>query len=91
VLSVIGKNASNDWQPEDRATTETWLILGASANTTYSNADINQDTKVDSSDFDILKTDFLKLTANLTNPRSDINSDGQCTVKDLGIMMSGWK
>jgi hypothetical protein len=57
----------------------------------FSKSDLNQDKSVDSLDLDILKTDFLKLTASLTNPRSDINSDGQCTVRDLGILMSGWK
>lgn len=58
---------------------------------TYSKEDLNQDTKVDLSDFNILKSDFLKLTASLSNSRSDINTDGQCTVKDAGIMMSGWR
>jgi hypothetical protein len=58
---------------------------------TYSSADINQDNSIDSLDLYILKTDFLKLTANLTNPRSDINADGQCTARDLGILMSEWK
>jgi hypothetical protein len=58
---------------------------------TYSEEDLNQDTKIDLSDFNILKSDFLKLTANLANPKSDINQDGQCTVKDAGILMSGWR
>jgi hypothetical protein len=57
---------------------------------TYSREDINQDSKVDITDFNILKSDFLKTTANLSNPRSDINGDGQATVKDVGILMSGW-
>ena len=52
--------------------------------------DLNVDGKVDTTDLDILKTDFLKLTADLANPRSDINGDGQATVKDVGIMMSQW-
>lgn len=56
-----------------------------------SSADLNSDSKIDATDLGILKTDFLKLTANLANPKSDINADGQCTVKDAGIMMSGWK
>jgi hypothetical protein len=56
-----------------------------------SREDINQDTKVDITDFNILKSDFLKLTANLANPRSDIDGDGQATIKDVGILMSGWK
>jgi hypothetical protein len=91
-VSVIGKKSSDEWQPEDRAITETWLILNGIGNTpTYTIADINEDSKVDSADLDILKTDFLKLTANLTNSRSDINLDGQCTARDLGILMSGWK
>lgn len=61
------------------------------ANTSTSVVDINQDGSVNSTDFNILKTDFLKLTANLTNPKSDIDGDGQATVKDVGILMSGWK
>ncbi|KKR43260.1 MAG: hypothetical protein UT79_C0007G0009, partial [Candidatus Moranbacteria bacterium GW2011_GWC2_40_12] len=35
--------------------------------------------------------DFQKLAASLTNPKSDIDGDGQATVKDVGIMMSGWR
>lgn len=54
-------------------------------------SDLNVDTKVDATDFTILKTDFLRLTASLANPKSDINQDGQATIKDVGIMMSGWK
>ena len=53
-------------------------------------ADINQDSKIDTTDLAILKTDFLRLTVDLANPRSDINGDGQATVKDVGIMMSQW-
>jgi hypothetical protein len=53
-------------------------------------SDLNSDSKVDLSDFDIIKSDFLKLTANLVNPKSDINQDGQCTVRDAGIMMHEW-
>jgi hypothetical protein len=56
----------------------------------FSSADINQDNSTDSADLDILKSDFLKITANFSNPRADINIDGQCTVRDLGILMSGW-
>jgi len=63
----------------------------ASAAVTYSSADINQDTKIDVNDFNILKTDFQKLTANLSNARSDIDGDGQATIKDVGILMSGWR
>jgi hypothetical protein len=55
-----------------------------------SSADLNQDTKVDLTDFNILKADFLKLTASLSNPRSDINGDGQANIKDVGILMSRW-
>jgi hypothetical protein len=58
---------------------------------TYSNADLNQDNSINSADLDILKTDFLKLTESLINSRSDINADGQCTARDLGILMSEWK
>jgi hypothetical protein len=58
---------------------------------TISRGDLNSDNLINQSDFDILKNDFLKLTANLTNPKSDIDADGQCTVKDAGILMSGWK
>jgi hypothetical protein len=54
------------------------------------NADLNSDSLVNQLDLNILKTDFLKLLSNLTNPRSDINGDGQVTVKDAGIMMSEW-
>lgn len=54
-------------------------------------ADLNLDDTVNALDFDILKSDFLKLTANLANPKSDIDGDGQATIKDVGIMMSGWK
>jgi hypothetical protein len=58
---------------------------------TMPNADINQDSKIDQLDFNILKSDFLKLTASLTNPKSDINADGRATIKDVGILMSGWR
>jgi hypothetical protein len=54
-------------------------------------ADLNQDSLVNQTDFDILKNDFLKLAGSLINPRSDIDGDGQVTMKDLGILMSGWK
>lgn len=54
-------------------------------------ADINLDSLVNNLDMDILKSDFLKLTANLGNPKSDIDGDGQATVKDVGILMSGWR
>jgi len=56
----------------------------------YSKADLNQDNLVNLTDFNLLKLDFLKLTAALSNPRSDINGDGQATIRDVGIMMSGW-
>lgn len=54
-------------------------------------ADLNSDGSVNLTDFNIIKTDFLKLTGSLTNPKSDINGDGQATIKDIGILMSGWK
>jgi len=54
-------------------------------------ADLNSDSKIDPTDLGILKTDFLKLTASLANPKSDIDGDGQATVKDAGILMSQWK
>jgi hypothetical protein len=57
----------------------------------YSSSDINRDSKINLSDFNILKADFLRTTASLSNSRSDINSDGQATIKDAGILMSGWK
>jgi hypothetical protein len=56
----------------------------------YSSADLNQDAKVDTTDFNIFQSDFLKLSADLANPKSDINTDGQCTVRDAGIMMHEW-
>ncbi len=52
--------------------------------------DLNLDFTVDFSDLNILKQDFLRLAANLANPRSDIDGDGQATIKDAGIMMSEW-
>ncbi len=51
--------------------------------------DLNGDGKVDQADFDILKNDFLKTAP--TNPKSDIDKDGTVTIKDAGILMSGWK
>ena len=53
--------------------------------------DLNADNAVNLADFNILKTDFLKLAASLTNSKSDINADGQVTIKDVGMLMSGWK
>jgi parallel beta-helix repeat protein len=53
--------------------------------------DLNSDSHVNKLDLDILKVDFLKITASLTNPISDIDGDGQATIKDVGILMSGWK
>lgn len=75
----------------DRKTMTAEIVkLQAAAGPQY-DSDLNVDSKIDLGDFNILKTDFLKLTANLTNLRSDINRDGRCTVRDAGIMMSGWK
>jgi hypothetical protein len=54
------------------------------------NTDLNEDGAINVSDLDILKTDFLKFTPNLSNARSDINCDGQCTARDLGILMSNF-
>ena len=68
-----------------RLTMADWINLLSS-----NNADINLDSYVNSLDLDILKSDFLKLAADLANPRSDINGDGQVNVKDAGIMMSQW-
>jgi hypothetical protein len=65
------------------------LLLTSTAN--YNSADINMDQKTDQTDFNILKNDFLKLAANLTNTRSDVDGDGQATIKDVGIMMSEWE
>jgi hypothetical protein len=57
----------------------------------HDQADLNSDNLINFTDFNFLKTDFLKLAANLANPRSDIDGDGQATVKDVGILMSVWK
>lgn len=56
----------------------------------YSRADLNLDSSVNITDFNILKSDFLKSAGSLSNARSDINGDGIVTVKDVGIMMSSW-
>ena len=56
----------------------------------YLFADLNNDDSVNATDFNIFKLDFQKLAASLTNPKSDIDGDGQATVKDVGIMMSNW-
>lgn len=54
-------------------------------------ADLNSDGSINLTDFNILKTDFLKLAGGLANPKSNIDGDGQVTIKDVGILMSGWK
>lgn len=54
-------------------------------------ADLNSDSKVDATDLTILQADFMKTTASLTNPKSDIDKDGTVTLKDMGILMSQWK
>jgi hypothetical protein len=85
----LGRQPMGDWGDYSYAIKATYfddLIVGK-----YFDADLNQDSKIDSTDLDILKTDFLKLTANLSNPRSDINADGNVNVVDLGILMSEWK
>ena len=58
---------------------------------TFHASDLNEDDSVNATDFNIFKLDFQKLAASLTNPKSDIDGDGQATVKDVGIMMSGWR
>ena len=67
-----------------------FLALLVTSTAHYSPADINMDLSINQTDLNLLKADFLKLTANLANPRSDIDQDGQATVKDVGIMMSNW-
>ncbi|HLM83630.1 MAG TPA: LamG-like jellyroll fold domain-containing protein [Candidatus Bathyarchaeia archaeon] len=52
--------------------------------------DLNSDNLVNLSDFDILKADFLK-TGSFFNLKSDIDGDGIVTIKDAGMLMSGWK
>ncbi|MDD3486961.1 MAG: dockerin type I domain-containing protein [Candidatus Moranbacteria bacterium] len=79
----------NDVCDSSRGETEASCAVDCSAGT-FSAGDLNQDYKINSTDLDILKSDFLKLAAALTNSRSDINSDGQCTVRDLGILMSNF-
>jgi len=61
------------------------------ASQTYDASDLNEDDSINLIDLNILKSDFLRLTANLSNLRSDINADGQVTIKDVGIMMSQWR
>jgi len=58
---------------------------------TFHASDLNEDDSVNATDFNIFKLDFQKLAASLTNPKSDIDGDGQATVKDVGIMMSNWR
>lgn len=48
--------------------------------------DINQDGKIDTLDFDILKQEYHR---NGTIP-ADINQDGIVDTRDLGILMSKW-
>lgn len=57
--------------------------------TTYNQADINQDNKVNLSDFTALLSDWHK-TSNFSNQRSDINKDGIVNLKDLSIIMRNW-
>ena len=68
-----------------------YTISFSVANPIYSKSDLNQDSMIDANDFNILKSDFSKTTAQLANPRSDIDGDGTVTIKDVGIMMSEWK
>jgi hypothetical protein len=83
------QDSSNN--PNTNDYTISFLVANPEPFPTYSNADMNQDTKINFTDFSILKADFLRLTANLSNSRSDIDSDGQATIKDVGILMSGWR
>lgn len=53
--------------------------------------DLNLDGVVNLTDLNILKLDFLKTAGNLANPKSDIDGDGQVTIKDVGILTNGWK
>ena len=51
-------------------------------------ADINQDSIVDISDYAILVFDFLKTNPN--NPRADINSDGIVDISDYSLFTSSF-
>lgn len=53
--------------------------------------DINKDNLLNEIDLNLLKADFLKFTGDLADARSDINGDGQVTIKDVGILMSEWR
>lgn len=86
------KDAKGNWMSEPRIDTIYLTQDGTnepSSEQTQSPADLNSDGKVDAADFSIIKADFLK-SSNLKNSRSDIDGDGTVTIKDVGIMMSGW-
>jgi hypothetical protein len=53
--------------------------------------DINFDRKIDGYDVNEIDQNFLKDSSSWLNPYADINKDSKITVKDLGILMSGWK
>ncbi len=53
-------------------------------------ADVNLDGKVNLADMLEVLADFRKPAAQLSNPRSDINSDGTTNIKDVGILLSVW-
>jgi hypothetical protein len=63
---------------------------GIAAYATNQPADLNGDGQVDQDDLNFLKTDFLKAVSAAANLTTDINNDGTITIKDAGIMMSGW-
>ncbi len=53
-------------------------------------ADVNLDGKVNMADLLAVLADFRKPTAQLSNARTDINSDGITNIKDVGILLSVW-
>lgn len=72
----------------DAAGNESRQSTSASATTLsgLNSADLNQDSKVDQLDFDILKSNLNKTDRS----DSDINQNGIVDVRDLGILMSKW-
>lgn len=50
--------------------------------------DINEDGKINVSDFDILKADYGKAGADIKNPRSDIKPDGVVNLTDFSLLAS---
>lgn len=51
-------------------------------------ADVNQDTVVDLTDYSLLAADFFKTTP--TSPRSDINQDGLVDLQDYSLMAANF-